>query len=328
MFIIDEEKLKLYLEGIARGFEKNPFEVLLTILFIILFVTFFILITVIYQKRKQKKKKAAAKSLFEKILKKNNISEADMSVIDLLVPYFPKGPEYINELLTDQALFNKSAKPLLENGTLTPAVVSLLRKRLGLIHEKNIVTFKSTGDLSKGILLVLFFKGGEYRGRIECIKEDGLEILASAPVVTGNEIDIQFSRSSGVYRFHSSVMEKTGNLIKISHSESVERIQNREFFRASVRIPAGIKTKENPGQIYTTLITEISGSGALVKNPGNRFHKGEEIILDFSLPDEKRIIVSSRIVEEFPDLAKMSIAFIELKESVQDVIVRFALHVK
>ena len=143
-------------------------------------------------------------------------------------------------------------------------------------------------------------------------------------------------RPTGLYSLTTYVIGKRGNGYQLQHSERVERVQKRRFFRKVLRLPVLLAINDSAGTtndsagatnvssigVFKTRLIDLSAGGAKIRNPGVGTSAGDVIHLKIFPGKAEPIKLKSRVTRVSPDGASLSVAFDLLKDSTRDQIMK------
>lgn len=329
MIVLDQSRLSFFLDEIAKGFQKTPFEMVISLVAIFLFLCIPVVLFRFQRVKIKKSRIAYAQKTFNQIVDKLQLDTSDQELIALLTSQLPAGSEKKHLLVKRADVFNRAARSLIEKHAVPQEKITALRIRLGF----NIVTegklLHSSAELPEDIRIELVQgKGKEHNGIV--VGQDPqslvvqLEAGESRPIA-GRSVRIYFQRRHGLYSFESWILSVKKGEIRIAHSEKIDRVQNRKFFRKNTAILVEVsRTESNELPVYSTLM-DLGGGGASLSNPQKKFRIGDRIDVDLQIPDAQKISIAGEVIRVSRGGNRIHIAFDTIKEHMRDKIIGFVL---
>ncbi|MEJ2663212.1 MAG: PilZ domain-containing protein [Spirochaetia bacterium] len=331
IIILDADKLREFYENVQSGFRKSPLEyILFTILIgLLLFAVLFFILSQIRAGRRVRKR---TRERFRAILHKRGITPAQEKLIQRLTRYFPRDKKYLTDMLTHAHTFTTCVNRMSAREGVDDAEIAKLRIQLGFSGGE--VTrgrgkphqLHSTAEFPKGSLVkVNLPKQGTEKGRIDEVDELGLGITTRAAASPGSAVTLEVDSRSGYYLVRSQVIESGNNRIKVAHSEHLERVQNRNFYRKQTRLPITLKLPGNTGKIFHSYTLDLGGGGARVRDPGIQAFPGLELVMMIKTETGETLVLPVRVTRVAQKNNSISLTFGPIKEAVRDKIMRMVL---
>jgi c-di-GMP-binding flagellar brake protein YcgR len=333
IIIFDAEKLNEFFESVGSGFRKSPFEFMLfALLFGLLFLS--LLIFIIFQIKNRRKTLKRSRERFQNIITKKGLTPQETKCIEKMVRYFPRDKKYLSDILTHAHTFNTCARHMAEKEGIDDELAAKIRIKLGFSsgaggggrtgasHQLH-----STAEFVTGVYVRLNIqRQGTVKGRIAAIDGRGLTITTKARAQNGSPLLLEVDSRSGYYMMHTHVIESGENWLKVAHSEHLQRVQNRNYYRKPMRLPVTLKLPGANGKTYHTYLLDLGGGGAKVKNPGINAFVGLELILVMKLMPNEPFALQTRVARVSKADSSLSLSFVSIKEAVRDKIMRVVLH--
>ncbi len=332
IIILDDEKLREFFDEVSGGFQKSPpqyimFAVLLGLAMLAL------LLFIIFQIKNRRKTLKRSRERFQNIIIKKGLTPQEKMFIEKMTRYFPRDKKYLSDILTHAHTFNTCARHMSEKERIDDAEIAKMRIKLGFSGASGGSSVSrshqlhSTAEFVTGVYVRLnLLKGGMVKGRIEAIDEQGLTITTKAGAQSGSSLMLEVDSRSGYYMVRTQVIESGENWLKLAHSEHLERVQNRNYYRKPMHLPVVLKLPGHTGKIYHTYLLDLGGGGAKVKNPGIKAFVGLELILLMKIMPTEPLVLQTRIARISEKDSSLSLSFISIKEAVRDKIMRVVLH--
>ncbi len=347
MIILDGDKLRGFWDNIAQGFQKSPLEAAISILIIALLIAVPVVLFLHKQKKDRNRKTDRARAVFGAYAAKKSLSEGDRDLLHKMCRHVSKGELELLDLATKPASFNAAAKRLMgagDSGRVNDAMIARLRIKLGLVHSGSRGILHSTAEFYQGMPLQLAVESGRKMvGKVQEVQPDGFMLQVPERLAKGALVELRVRRPTGLYSLTTYVIGKRGNGYQLQHSERVERVQKRRFFRKVLRLPvlfainvssgatndASGATNDASGAtsvssigVFKTRLIDLSAGGAKIRNPGVGTSAGDVIHLKIFPGKAEPIKLKSRVTRVSPDGASLSVAFDLLKDSTRDQIMK------
>ncbi|HKJ85424.1 MAG TPA: PilZ domain-containing protein, partial [Spirochaetia bacterium] len=142
-------------------------------------------------------------------------------------------------------------------------------------------------------------------------------------LTTGSLVEVVYQNGSGIYRFESGVLANPPGEMELSHSERLERVQRREYYRGRVRLPVYVKLAREPERPERTQLIDVGGGGASFRAPDPRFQRGEHVELTFHPDSAAPLHLPGRIVRESKGGRVAHVSFDDLTPSTRDRVYGF-----
>ncbi len=333
MIVLDMDKVGKYLENIAYGFGATVVDLLIIVGGVLLFILFLVIIYIIQRKKKLKKQKEHAARLFEQAAKKAGLTNQEKELAERMAEVI--SPELLKKplVLKNHAAFNSAASKM-EKDTFDETTLNSLRLKLDFAGNTEKIV-NTTLDLPKGQHLFILPEeaGRSLHGRISEKQPDGFYVTLQErekPIEEGTFLQVYFHRGDGVYLFSVPVAASSNEVIKLPHTEFINRVQRRNFYRRSVDLPAELwepgkkEATKRYGRLY-----DLGGGGAALdlfdEKKGSDINKNERYTIGFSVPDGKRFAIPAKVVRISRKGRRVHFEFDEIREGERDQIVNFVL---
>ena len=221
-----------FFQGVTDSFSNNPFQVIITISIILFIILIFIFIIINYQKKNEIKEFIELKKRYKETVRNKNLTEREKEILfDIADNYINKIKD-ITEIFKNPVIFSYYTKILTDNKLVTEKEIAVLRMKLNLTQKKIFNILYSTADLAIGSSIKLFFtKNYYFKGIISDNDETGVSINIDADIKLGKKTEavIEFDNSYGFFLIHTFVIEIKNSMVKVEHSENIERVQKENF---------------------------------------------------------------------------------------------------
>jgi hypothetical protein len=325
--IIDDGRLNQFLNDLSEGFKKSPFEYIMFLVLIAAIIFLPLFLFIVFQIKNRRKILKAARERFKNVILKKGLTPSEEEVLKKLADYFPRDKRFLPDLLTHAHTFNTCVKRMQEKEPIDDTLIVKIRIKLGLSAQAGPRQLHSTAEFVSGITVRLnLFKGGLVKGKIREIDEQGLTVITQARATPGQALLLELDTRSGYYLVHTQVMESGENWLKLAHSEHIERVQNRVYYRKQLKLPVMLKDPEGAAKVFSTFLMDLSAGGAKVHNPGIKAAEGRELILIMRLNAQEDLVLPGRISRISDKDTSISLSFVGIKETVRDKIMRLVLH--
>ncbi len=281
MIILSQEKLSDYWDGIAQGFEKSPFEVVLGVVVLLLLIVVPVVLFLLWQKKERRKKTTESRALFGMLTARKKLSASDVDLFEQMSSYAPRGVRDLPSLLTNSRVFSLSARRMKEDGRVSDTRIAALRLKLGLTAPGKRGILRSTAELTEGLSVEVGSGGGASDfGVVESVTPDAVAVRTPARIAKGRSVELKVSKPTGMYAIQSVVVGVEADLLLLGHSEKVKRVQKRRFFRrkmkgavvlttltrkdaseAGPRVADGGRSASGSGQASRGIIEQDPGTG-------------------------------------------------------------------
>ncbi len=319
---MQSDQVQQALQGIRSALEPSNEQILLWILLVAALIIIPLTILLIITRRARVRRLRAALHRFHEILLQRGLSNDEQSLMERLEKYFQHDPGRLPELAHDPALFNGAAHKMIEAEPEMEEQIARLRFKLGLIFKNAFQAPHSTTELTPGMAVYLTLGGKtELNAMISDVQDKGFFIRSSLPGRTGDQATIEFRSNAGVFRFRTHVKKYENGFFLFTHTEQVQQVQKRRFFRKKVELPV---TLERPTlkESAASYAMDISGGGARVHNPGLDYRTGELITIIVFLGRREEAVIQARVIRLNRKDDSVSLAFDNIKETLRDRLVR------
>jgi hypothetical protein len=328
MIILDGDKLRDFWDGIALGFQKSPLEAVISVVIIAVLLAAPIALFLVRQRKARVRRVRRTREVFESLLARKNLSARDREVLQLMSRHTPRGELDLPQLITKSASFSVAAKRVVEAGIpgstgISQADIAALRIKLGLVQDGSRGILHSTAELRPGTPLQLSMPlGRKLVGKVIEVQPEALHVQISEAVKSGSEVELRVRRPTGLYSLKTVVTASRGNRLELRHSENIERVQKRRYFRKVLRLPVHLTTEDPSLGVFRTRLIDLSAGGARMRNPGIIVKRGDAVNLRIIRDDSEPVSLKSRVTRVSPDKSLLSVSFESLKGSTRDQLMK------
>lgn len=179
---------------------------------------------------------------------------------------------------------------------------------------------------------------GNYLSKVADFIEAGVIITglyregAPLPIRLKQPINVYYTTDRAAYKFKSKILKRTNKpipLLLIERSDSVNRIQRRDFFRLDVTGKVDIykmtSNKSYPKKVAAARLLDISGGGIQMQLQ-KKLEKGEEILLSLKNILRPKEFIKSKIVrvkKENNEVYNYGVKFKEIEKEQREEIIKW-----
>jgi len=272
------------LQAIADALNKTPQQINMGLSLIGAIIFVFLLIVLTISLIRRYKLFTIYKEKYLQQLAACNLSFLEIDIIDKLSQYL-KTPQKKYLLLVNSHIFNSCLQEYEKTNPLAPDFIKELCKKLGFKLVDLFHFPVATWDIQEGKPAVLqFMDKKNITGVITKQLADALVFKigdnSSAPL-PGMDATIYMHYSLGVYYFHTMVQTIEDKNVYVNHSDTITKMQRREYFRKALSLPVIIQKEGSLEKPVASVIVDLSMGGMSVRNPHNQFQKGDDCKLYF-----------------------------------------------
>ena len=207
---------------------------------------------------------------------------------------------------------------------------------MSLITEKKLEVNQSIDvEVKRGL-----YKG-TFLSKIDEVNEENVKILAPyrngeiVPLRVGTEMNIFFTGENAAYKFHSEVLERIEEQVKllvITPPEDIVRIQRRDYFRLDVKKDAKYRKLdddyelgdeyESEGDFIESQTIDLSGGGVRLVNESG-LEEGDFIELMIDLSGIEDVVILGEVKQEYdlPNGEAVGVEFQDITRQARDEII-------
>jgi c-di-GMP-binding flagellar brake protein YcgR len=317
MIVLDEEKLSIFFESVASGFQRSLFEIVLSVALLLLFVVFLIVVHRL-QKRKTRREVARRdRERYRRLLDKNALNPQEQDLIERLATQL-HSPQKAYLLLVHQPTFNACA------GRLGPgadaALLAALRLKLGFGSREPEKAIASSAELEPGTpLFIRREKGEDSAGRIIRIMPSALVVSLDRPegAAAGSTVTVFLQSASGLFSFQSQILSSNREELHLAHAENITRYQRRRYYRRQADFPVYVR-RAGEDSLKLSLVRDLGGGGASLQNPRGIYKAGDDLELSFHPEGSFSFTLLAEVLRTSRQGKLLHVRFGPLKESTRD----------
>ncbi len=179
---------------------------------------------------------------------------------------------------------------------------------------------------------------GNYLSKVADFLDQGIIITglyregAPLPIRLQQPIIVYYTTDRAAYKFKSKILRRTNKpipLLLIERTDSVTRIQRRDYFRLDVTGKVDlykiIDDKSYPKKLAEARLLDISGGGIQIQLK-KKLKKGEEILISLKKILPPKELIKSKIVrikKQNKELYNYGVKFLEIEEEQREDIIQW-----
>ena len=315
-----------------KAFKASVLEVVLLFSVILGLISLLVFVYVFQKKKKIAERKANSEELFQKGIKNKTLTVEEFNVLEKMVKVISEGEYRRHELVLQETVFDSAAGKLSKRRELSGETIASLRLKLLFPKASSNKTILTTAEIPNGKQVYIKARGSNSKeASIVDINYKGL-ILEVTKGESGlskenwGEVTVTFTQKTGIYWFTSVVIGKKENLLTLEHSWVRKEKQRRNFFRKDIKKKVLLQTVQGgKTERYQTVLYNLGGGGAKIKNPGKGFSKGDGVTLYVPLSMETHQFKS--VITRISGNGKfLHLEFRDIRESDRDKIISYLFH--
>lgn len=179
---------------------------------------------------------------------------------------------------------------------------------------------------------------GNYLSKVADFLDEGIIVTglyregAPLPIRLEQPIVVYYTTDRAAYKFESKILKRTNKpipLLLIARSDSVTRIQRRDYFRLDVTGTVDVykmqPEKNYPRKVSEARLLDISGGGIQMQLK-TKFELGEELLISLKNILRPKEFIKSEIVrvhKENEELYNYGVNFLEVEEEQREEIIQW-----
>lgn len=320
-----------FVESIGIGFRSSKAQQTTIIIIICAFILLSLAFYLIQRYISKEKTRQQAHKTFKETLRNVSFTKEEKLILEQLADAMPNLREKKYLIVQDAGVFSTAAEQLLHDGIVSSGEIRSLRNKLDACCFSREKSFTTTKELPEGLHLYITRSSPEgYHGiilqrRLDYfavkLKEDAEELQK------GSVCSIFFKRRRDTYRVNGLIKLRKGPMLYFSHTEEIEKVQKRSFYRSEVNFPAVIRHQGYDIRQYQTKMVDLGGGGARLVSPGHGLHEKDIVTLLFQTPEGETFEIPGEIVKmsQKEDTEFVHVHFSSIKEVTRDKVVSLAM---
>ncbi|MBN1525246.1 MAG: PilZ domain-containing protein [Spirochaetales bacterium] len=314
------------LRSIAESFQKSSSEILLTV---VLFVSFIGIISLLFILRRQYEKgklRTILKDRYAALIVQYSLTIQEQELIEDMSRHL-NTPEKKYLLFTNEHVFNNCLFELKKHRNVNKQVLdSLLVKLQFKLFEQYHLPRTSREFLPEKHFMLVYGNKQKVKCLVDAQTQDSLTAVADpdSPLPgIGESVSIYTYNALGIIHFPSVVQDKKANVLKLAHSDSLEALQRRQYFRKEVQMPIYIHSESSADPPQPSVILDLSAGGMSVENPDKKFKKGDDVKITMHGKNTMGFDLYGEVVRTSKKGETAHIVFGHFSSAQKDDIIRF-----
>lgn len=280
-----------------RAAELIDFILIFALLLALVMLILFLLVRS-RSRRLQREIRESSSELYYFLLPTLALDGKDHQLIKHLAEFLPF-PQQKHRIMINPRIFDFCARRLLAARPEKQGAVADLRSKLDFPESGEDFLPLSTRELPLDMPVILVQKGNPpARGRLIANTESSVAVEIEGEPDTApadDPITVYFQNQAGFFSFTTRVAAREDRILRLGHSEKIKRYQRRRYARKRLRLPVFIRPYQGASAPFQSVLMDLSGGGASLKNPNCGFRAGQQVELSFA-PHGKRYQVLGRVV--------------------------------
>jgi hypothetical protein len=320
---MNSQGLNDFLYAVSQGFMHSPAQIRLFIALIGAFVAILLLVFLLQRRSARVRHMRNASEMYEHLVRQLGLSRSERELADRLTGCCqPPDKKYL--VLLHQHTFDACAARLRQREEISEMTLAALRLKLDFTaHRPEDVPASST-ELPRGMRVVLAEKGRTgMKGQVTRQDAEALVVTMEerSPLPTrGVPVSVYFHNQAGLFAFLTHARSISGREVFLDHSEALKRFQRRKYYRRRVEIPVEVGPEGDPSEAVPSILMDLSGGGASLRNPGLVLSPGARLRLTFA-PRGARFSVVGRVVRKSASGELLQLQFEGLSEAARDRVI-------
>lgn len=319
-----------FFRGIMEGLQSSTRQQTLIILIIAGFIILLLAVYLVQRWVNHLRIVEESRKSFVNALKNVELTREERDFLEQLTNELPKKQEQKYLLVQEPIWFSRAAERLIQKGAVTPAMLKPLRQKLDVCCFKRERPLTSTKELPPG--LHLYITEGTVEGYHARIVKQKHELFAAvvrkqdAPLLEeGNRYTLFFKRRKNTYRFSSAARFIRNNIVWFKHTEEIDKVQRRNYYRKKVTLPAELEKSGYETYRATTRLIDLGGGGAKMENPHGIFKSGDLMRVLLKLPPDDTLEIGGEVVKTSDEGEAIHVRFDPIKPHQVDRIIRYVM---
>ncbi len=329
--MVSESWFERFFESISIGFRSSTSQQTVIIIIICAFIALSLVFYLVQRYVSRERIRQQAHKTFKDTLRNVSFTKEERIFLEKLTDAIPNMREKKYLIVQDAAIFSMAAEQLLHDGEISSQQLRSLRNKLDACcfsREKN---FTTTKELPEGLHLYITRSSPEgYHGIIVQRKLDYFAVRLkedAEELQKGSACSIFFKRRKDTYRVNGLIKLRKEAMLYFSHTEEIEKVQKRSFYRSEVSLPAVLRHEGYDVKQYQTTMVDLGGGGARLVSPGHGLHEKDMVTLLFKSPEDETFEIPGEIVKISQKQEKeyVHIHFGSIKEILRDKVISIAM---
>jgi hypothetical protein len=314
-----------WLSGLAQGFVQTRPEILLFFLLVVGVLLFFFLYFAVQKAMARRELGKHSREMLEHLLGKLDLDDAEIGLLGRLAAYLQRG-ESEHMLLVSHQVFDACARRIRSAEGVSEVQLNALRLKIGFRITQPEAAPASSTDLLEGSPVLLVTPAGKRtNGTVIAQGPHGILVKQDAggpPPAKGEPLTVYFHNSAGIFSFQTRVTDLMDDAMHLEHSANIARYQRRRYYRRKESLPVFIRPASAAAQPRESLLLDLGGGGARLRNPEGMLKQGELLEMSFS-PLERHFNLVGRVVRVSRNGKVLGVKFVSLPEAERNRIMGF-----
>ncbi|RPJ08410.1 MAG: PilZ domain-containing protein [Spirochaetaceae bacterium] len=313
-----------FLGYLSSGFEKDPWEYVAILVFLGVIVAL-ILLSIFFSIRRYRKAIQAARKRLETLITNQGLDLIEQEVVRKLTRFFRRKKRYLDEIGILPAAFTAASRRMLAKKPEYDETLARLRLKLGLAAKSSGRLIHSTAELAAGMPLLLHATGIKIaRGMVASIDQHGVAVKTAQIYPADSPIMMELRTRQGCFVINTRIVSAQGEAMLVKHTEKVEHLQKRGFFRKRLKLPVTVIT-QNGTEPEDGFIMDLSAGGARIHVPQLDLKPEQQVSLSFSPDKKKPLKLNGRVIRLIEKDSTVSVQFTDISKPAEDRIMHLVL---
>lgn len=272
--------------------------------------------------RYRKERRRRAQAAYDEKVQQHKIPPSWQSILERMSLYLPNSEDkYL--LLENEWMFNSCAQKLLKEAEAPADAIAALRLHLGFAQNREKAPSSTVHLPQASTVFVRRAKGQRpVRGRVMAPEPHAFRVVVPPEehFKVGSTVDVFYQNQAGIFQIQTLVQNIEDNVLSLRHSESLTRYQKRKYFRRRMRLPVLMRPVDSDEPAVDSILVDLGGGGASVRNPKQRYRAGDRLELRFAANENQRLQVIGEVVRTSRNDELLHLRFVSIREPVRDKI--------
>jgi len=326
MFVLDQDKISKFLGEIREGFIRTPLEITIFIVLVLGIILFFFFMYRYQTTKRRLHRQKIEQELFLQGVIKKGLTQVERDILEKMALYLkPNQGKHL--LLENPHIFNSCLENMKKQEDINQQIAAGLRMKLGFRRPGLEKVIHSSVDLPEDLpVLILQKSKKQCSGKIKKVEPDSLIVDLKSPLtspVPGTPVRVYFKSHSGIFSFRTRVKKSSKNLLFLAHSENIDRLQRRKFYRKRISQPVYIRLFSSEEPVKKSTLLDLGGGGASLKNVEKAFKPGDELELTFYTSGRQQVTLTGKVIQLSEGGKTLHLEFENIPESIRDTIISY-----